>query len=178
MDACSLLETPLGSFQLRRAMEGEEKIMFQLLTAVAEDMVIQQRNQWIPDMFSMDLMREYLKEREVWILYDNDTPAGMFTLQDSDPAYWGERNHPDYSYLHRFAILPQYRGMELGSRMIDFAENRSKQQKKRGLRLDCVSHLPSLNEYYQGLGYHFVAAQQLTNRTVHLYEKSWVDMTS
>ena len=39
--------------------------------------------------FSLDLMEQYLAEREVFILWHEDEAAGMFTLQYGDPDYWG-----------------------------------------------------------------------------------------
>lgn len=167
------LETDRGLFELGLAqLEHKEEMLF-IFKSTAELMVKQGLNQWTPDLFSLELMEEYLKEREVFLLIHEDKPVGIFTLQDSDPSYWGERNDNRFSYLHRLAVLPNYRGLNLGQSMIQFAEYRAISKGKLGIRLDCVSHLEGLNVFYRRQGYEFVAKQNMGTREVHLYEKQF-----
>lgn len=172
-DVLKQIQTGKGTFELGFACSGHQEEMLRILRATAEQMVKDGRNQWIPDLFSLELMDEYLREREVILLRHEDQPAGMFTLQESDASYWGERNDTRYYYLHRLAVLPVYRGLELGNRMIEFGEMHAAQKGKTGLRLDCVTHLDTLNAYYHRLGYRFIAEQNLGSRIVNLYEKTF-----
>ncbi|WP_106767735.1 GNAT family N-acetyltransferase [Paenibacillus faecalis] len=166
-------ETGQGHFVLGLAgQEHREELLF-ILRQTAERMVEEGLNQWTPSLFTPSLLDEYLAEREVFLLRSGDEPAGMFTLQDSDPSYWKERNDIRFAYLHRLAVLPAYRGFDLGTRMIRFGEKRAMRQGKLGLRLDCVSHLDGLNQYYRRQGYRFVAKQDMGIREVHLYEKTF-----
>lgn len=165
------LETAQGDFELGLAeSEHREELMF-ILRSTAEQMVKEGLNQWTPSLFTSELLDEYLAEREVFLLRFDDKPCGMFTLQESDPSYWGERNDSRFGYLHRLAVLPAYRGLNLGTKMVQYGEERVMKQGKLGLRLDCVSHLEGLNQFYQRQGYRFIAKQNMGNRKVHLYEK-------
>ena len=166
-------ETEKGTFEITLAHAVHKEAMLHILTETAEQMLKDGLNQWVPSLFTLELMDEYLNEREVFLLQYEGKPAGMFTLQDSDPSYWGERNDNHFGYLHRLAVLPAYRGLALGTAMIRFGEKRIKDQGKLGLRLDCVSHLESLNRFYSRQGYQFVAKQNMGTRDVHLYEKRW-----
>ncbi|QCT02801.1 GCN5-related N-acetyltransferase [Paenibacillus algicola] len=172
-NSTAFIETSSGVFTLAPAEAGEEGMMLQVLVSTAEEMVRQARHQWTPALFDLNLMEQYLSERSVFLLKHEGEPAGMFTIQESDPSYWQDRNDTRYHYLHRLAVLPRYRGFELGRQMIAFAERRSREQGKAGLRLDCVTHLQGLNDYYLRLGYQFVAMQDMGGRTVNLYQKQW-----
>ncbi|KKO51362.1 GNAT family N-acetyltransferase [Paenibacillus sp. DMB20] len=170
-EAIDQFETSKGMFDIGLARIEHREEMLNILQTTAEQMVREGRNQWTPSIFSPALMDEYLREREVFLLRNRGQSVGMFTLQGSDPSYWAERNDTRFAYLHRLAILPPYRGLGLGTKMIAFAELRAADQGKIGLRLDCVSHLEGLNAYYRGLGYRFIAKQGMGSRYVHLYEK-------
>lgn len=165
------IETEKGHFDIGLAQAEDKEDMLLIFQETAELMVEQGLNQWTPSIFSLSLMEEYLAEREVFLLKFEGKPVGIFTLQDSDPSYWGDRNDNRYDYLHRLAVRPEYRGLNLGQAMIQFGENRVKGKGKRGLRLDCVSHLESLNQFYSRQGYEFVDKQNMGTREVHLYEK-------
>lgn len=172
-DVIEQIQTGKGIFELGVACSGHQEEMLHILRATAEQMVKDGRNQWIPELFSLELMDEYLRDREVILLRHEDQPAGMFTLQESDASYWRERNDTRYCYLHRLAVLPAYRGLQLGNRMIAFGENHAARKGKAGLRLDCVTHLDTLNAYYQRQGYCFIAEQDMGGRIVNLYEKTF-----
>lgn len=174
MESAAMFSTEQGRFELRRAEAVHAGEMLALLTEAAEVMEQQGRKQWSPSLFSLDLMEQYLAEREVFILWHEDEAAGMFTLQYRDPDYWGKRDDPSYGYLHRLTVRSAYRGLELGNQMISFAESYLVSQGKRGFRLDCVSHLPTLNRFYQRQGFQFVAEQDMGGRIVNLYEKTFV----
>ncbi|MGM1044652.1 MAG: GNAT family N-acetyltransferase [Bacillota bacterium] len=164
-------ETVQGTFELGLAESEHKEELLCILRSTAEQMVKEGLNQWTPSLFTSALLDEYLTEREVFLLRFDDKPAGMFTLQESDPSYWGKRNDTRFGYLHRLAVLPVYRGLNLGTTMIRFGEERVRRQGKLGLRLDCVSHLERLNQFYQRQGYQFVDKQNMGTRKVHLYEK-------
>ncbi|WP_245640110.1 GNAT family N-acetyltransferase [Paenibacillus dakarensis] len=164
-------ETGQGFFSLCLAGQEDKNDMLYILRETAELMVRDGLNQWTPSLFSLELMEEYVTEREVFLLKFDHKPAGLFTLQDSDPAYWGERNDQRFLYLHRLAVLPGFRGLQLGQKMIRFAEERAGNKEKIGLRLDCVSHLEGLNQFYKRQGFEFIAKQSMGKRFVHLYEK-------
>jgi GNAT superfamily N-acetyltransferase len=147
--------------------------MLLLLKEAAEVMEQEGRRQWSPSLFSLELMQQYLAEREVFILWHEGEAAGMFTLQYGDAAYWGDRDDPGFGYLHRLTVRSSYRGLELGAKMISFAEAYLLSKGRRGFRLDCVSHLPTLNQFYQRQGFQFVAEQDMGGRFVNLYEKTF-----
>ncbi|ANA82231.1 GCN5-related N-acetyltransferase [Paenibacillus vortex V453] len=171
--ALATFSTGRGRFELGLAEEENAGEMLLLLKEAAEVMEQEGRRQWSPSLFSLELMQQYLAEREVFILWHEGEAAGMFTLQYGDAAYWGDRDDPGFGYLHRLTVRSSYRGLELGAKMISFAEAYLLSKGRRGFRLDCVSHLPTLNQFYQRQGFQFVAEQDMGGRFVNLYEKTF-----
>jgi len=169
--ALKIFNTAKGSFQLGPAVQEDAEAMLSLLRETAELMVKQGLGQWTPSLFTMELMQQYLAEREVFLLRHHGDAAGMFTLQYGDPSYWGEQDDPSFGYLHRLTVRPNFRGLSLGAGMLSFAEEKLRAEGRAGFRLDCVSHLPGLNQFYVSQGFQFVAEQDLGGRIVNLYEK-------
>lgn len=161
---------------IREAVRSDADIVAEMLREAAEVMVSRGAEQWKPEMFSVETVLEYFGSRRILLLTSDGNPAGLFTLQDSDPAYWQELNDERYLYLHRLTVRPEYRGLDYGGEMLHYAEKEAARLGKRGLRLDCVAHLPSLNAYYQRSGFRFVAERDLNRsvggRYVNLYEKT------
>ncbi|MEJ8307273.1 GNAT family N-acetyltransferase [Saccharibacillus sacchari] len=161
---------------IREAVLSDADILAEMLREAAEIMVKSGVEQWKPEMFSREAVLEYFKSRRLFLLIADGNPAGLFTLQDSDPAYWQELNDEGYLYLHRLTVRPEYRGLDYGGEMLRYAEAEARKSNKRGLRLDCVAHLPGLNAYYRRSGFQFIAERDLNRsvggRYVNLYEKT------
>ncbi|MCQ4085575.1 GNAT family N-acetyltransferase [Saccharibacillus sp. JS10] len=164
-----------SSLAIREASVSDAPILVEMLQEAAQAMVEQGIEQWKPEMFNEKTVSEYFVSRRVFILEKEHQAAGLFTLQNSDPSYWEELNDEDYLYLHRLTVRSAYRGLHYGEFMISFAEQEAIRLHKRGLRLDCVKHLPTLNEYYRRCGFQWIAERDLKRsvggRYVNLYEK-------
>ncbi|OWA37377.1 hypothetical protein B9G55_04760 [Saccharibacillus sp. O16] len=160
---------------IRKAQPVDARMLADMMREAAVVMVEKGIEQWKPEMFTVETVQTYFDTRQIFMLMVADHPAGLFTLQESDPAYWAERNDDRYLYLHRLTVRPVYRGRDYGGLMLRFAEEEAMRRGKRGLRLDCVAHLPSLNRFYVRSGFELVAKQDLKReiggRYVHLYEK-------
>lgn len=127
--------------------------------------------QWTPGQFKEEDIADYFTARQVYIAMDGEVVAGMFTLQFSDPQYWGSKNDDSYAYLHRLVVASSYRGNGLGKYMLKQAVDIAKELGCNGLRFDTVAHNIKLNRYYQSLGYHYMGTNDMGNgRLVNLYE--------
>lgn len=164
-----------AGLRIREAKRDEAGLLANLMREAAQVMVDRGIEQWKPDMFDAETVRGYFDTRRIFLLTADERPAGLFTLQERDPAYWADADDDRYLYLHRLTVRPEYRGRDYGGYMLRFAEEEVVRSGKRGLRLDCVAHLPSLNAYYIRSGFRFVAERDLKRevggRYVNLYEK-------
>lgn len=167
MDA---VETAQGTLTVTLAGENDLDEARQLLVEAANWMQENGVKQWNPQQFTPELIRSYYEEREIYMLHASGETVAMFTLQDSDPDYWGDRNIPGYSYLHRLTIRLPYRGRGMGGDILRYAAKRSKALQRTGLRLDCWNQNLKLNRLYQSLGFQPQGTGSLNGREFNLYQ--------
>ncbi|MFF2911314.1 GNAT family N-acetyltransferase [Paenibacillus sp. NPDC057934] len=154
----------------RVGVDRTEDIL-RMLKAAAQWMVDNGIRQWSPDQFTAKEIAGYFDEREVYLALDGETPVGLFTLQFSDPQYWGNKNNDAFAYLHRLTVAGPYRGSGLGEQMIMFAAKQALRLGHKGLRLDTVAHNVKLNRYYQSLGFRYQGTNDAGGgRLVNLYQ--------
>ncbi|MDT3424709.1 RimJ/RimL family protein N-acetyltransferase [Paenibacillus forsythiae] len=166
------IHTPLGSLNVIRADSGMTGEVLRLLREAAQWMRDNGLTQWRPEQFEEEEIRNYFKEREVYIAMHGDTAAGMFTLQSGDPQYWGRRNNESFAYLHRLAVAMPFRGAGLGGKLLKFAAETATASGRRGLRLDTIADNVKLNRYYQSQGFRYMGTNDVGGgRLVNLYEE-------
>lgn len=85
------------------------------------------------------------------------------TLQTIEP----ETREGEY-YLDSMAILPAYRGMEIGRRLIEFAIQESSKQSYDSVTLIVSQEKPHLQSYYQSIGFEPFGEMDLFD---HLYNR-------
>ncbi|WP_211747826.1 GNAT family N-acetyltransferase [Paenibacillus sp. Marseille-Q4541] len=160
-----------GLIRLVQATPAQTADIVALLVEAAEWMVENELKHWTPDLFTEDSVRAYFNDRDVYVAYFNETPVGLFTLQGSDPSYWGPLNDEAFGYLHRLTVSRSYRKRGLSLWMLNAAEEIVLAAGKKGLRLDCITHSPKLNEFYQGQGFIHQGVTDMGVRVVNLYQR-------
>ncbi|MCM3783839.1 GNAT family N-acetyltransferase [Neobacillus mesonae] len=160
-----------GTLLLIKATPDETNDILTLLKEAAEWMVASKLKHWTPDMFTEESVRTYFDDRDIYVAYLNDTPAGLFTLQGSDPSYWGPLNDERYGYLHRLTVRQSFRKRGISEWLLNTAEEIVLSQGKKALRLDCITHSPKLNAFYQSLGFKHQGVTDMGVRVVNLYER-------
>lgn len=169
----NLLVSAKGNrFQIRAAELADAETIYSMLTEAARWMENSGIKQWTERQFSLAEVQGYFSNRTPYIAFDGEVPAGMFTLQSSDPDYWKKRNDQQYYYLHRLVVRGPYRSTGLGTALLNWAVRKSAADHKRGLRLDCRASNDKLNSYYQGQGFQFQGVTEKELTLFHLYERS------
>ncbi|WP_410768645.1 GNAT family N-acetyltransferase [Fontibacillus sp. BL9] len=171
-ESLDTIETTAGVFQIALADKNDSELVRNLLIEAANWMASSGIKQWNPEQFTEEVISSYFVNRDIYLLLraDNHEPAGLFTLQTSDPDYWGELNDEGYNYLHRLTVRPDYRGHDLGRKLIYWAAKRSRSLGRIGLRFDCWNENRKLNPYYRDLGMEEQALGELNGRQYILYE--------
>ncbi|WP_164515123.1 GNAT family N-acetyltransferase [Paenibacillus lentus] len=164
------IHTPYGSFAIVSAIPSHKVIVREMLIEAAEWMAGIGVQQWIPQQFTIEEINRYFAEREIYLLIREEQPVGMFTLQTSDPEYWGALNEEGFSYLHRLTVRSSWRGKQLGSAMIEWAAKRTKQLNRGVLRLDCWDGNEKLNRMYESIGFVRKGSGEKQGRGYNLYE--------
>lgn len=162
--------TPHGLFDIVLADPSHKSVVREMLIEAAEWMAEIGVQQWNPLQFTTDEIDRYFIEREVYLLIREEQPVGMFTLQSSDPEYWGALNEEGCSYLHRLTVRSPWRGKQLGRAMIKWAAKRTKQLNRKVLRLDCWDGNVKLNRMYESMGFLRKGSGEKQGRGYNLYE--------
>ncbi|GGA25210.1 GNAT family N-acetyltransferase [Paenibacillus physcomitrellae] len=158
-------------FTLVQASSDSVDNVRKLLIEAAEWMQEKGINQWRPEQFTEDEVRSYFSRRIVYIAFDGEKPAGMFTLQSSDPGYWKSMDDPNYYYLHRLTVSVPYRHCGLGQSFLDWTMDKTVKDGKKGLRLDCRRNNEVLNLYYQNQGFAYMGISEQQDHFANLYER-------
>jgi ribosomal protein S18 acetylase RimI-like enzyme len=130
----------------------EIKKTLTILNLIALDLKsknISQWTQWIkPKSSDIQWIEEKINNCCFFFIKENDSIIGMFSLSDSDEKYWGKQDEKS-KYLHSLSILPEYKGKQLGEKVILKIKSELINSDYKYLRLDCISTNQVLKNYYQ-----------------------------
>lgn len=107
---------------------------------------------------------------EVFLAYLDGEAVGTFSLQCSDPDFWGEQQD-DALYLHKLATRHCVRGRGVGLAMLRWAEQYTRDRGKTYLRLDTLATNHILCRYYEQAGYIDRGTIETPHFLARLFEK-------
>lgn len=136
-----------------RAAAGDVDLMAGILDEAALWLESRGFPGW-PRPFPVSWIRAGMLVGTCYIAWDGPMPVGTFTLQRTDPTFWGERadERPGHAlYLHRLAVRRSHKG--LGRALLDLAEDMTRRSGTVCLRLDCVAADSGICAYYAAAGF-------------------------
>ncbi|CAD2221435.1 Acetyltransferase (GNAT) family, putative [Angomonas deanei] len=103
-------------------------------------------NNWIP--FERERVIREMKEGIQYKIIDDASGevAGVFIIEESDPAIWGERDKDPSFYIHRITTNPQFRGNNLVSLIVNYLKENA--DGKSYIRMDTKNGNEKLIRYY------------------------------
>ncbi|CAD2221437.1 Acetyltransferase (GNAT) family, putative [Angomonas deanei] len=72
--------------------------------------------------------------------------AGIFLVEENDPAIWGERDKDPSFYIHRICTDPKFRGNNLVNLIVAYLKEHA--EGKKYLRMDTKNGNEKLIQYY------------------------------
>ena len=162
-----------GRIRVLTAGAGEVDLVAGILDEAALWLESRGLGQW-PRPFPVEWIRSGLAVGTCYLAWDGLMPVGTFSLQPTDPAFWGERPNepPNYAmYLHRLAVRRSHRG--LGRSLLDYAQVLTRMSGAVCLRLDCMAANPRIRTYYEAAGFEHRGDVDVRGRLwrASLYEK-------
>ncbi len=126
---------------------------------------------WKPGEFSRQTFLDQISRGEVYLASVDRIIVGTFTLQWSDPFWWGEKL-PDAGYFHKFGVRPSFAGRGVGLEMLKWAEDKARNGGKKFFRLNCIAADRKIRDYYEKAG--FIHQGDVMGRLAlaSLYEKA------
>ncbi|AMM16043.1 GCN5 family acetyltransferase [Burkholderia sp. PAMC 28687] len=132
------------------------------------------------DGFSETWVLDSLSRRDVYVVEQDGTPVGTFSLDWNDEAHWGPQE-PDAGYVHGICVRKGFNGRGLGSVAIDWCAGKVSAFNRRFVRLDCDVGNAKLCAYYESLGFNRVGLKPTPDSGANiwsLYEKSVLQLSS
>jgi ribosomal protein S18 acetylase RimI-like enzyme len=156
----------------RRALSADRDVVQKLYyDAVEWISAAKGLRQWRREAFNDANIVRMIEETEMYIVNLHGEIAGAFYIQWHRDEVWGELYHDDAGYIHRLVTARKWKGRGLGSRMLDWAEERIMANGRSWLRLDCMADNPSLNRYYASLGMTYRDRVDAGRWSASLYER-------
>ncbi|QTH45668.1 GNAT family N-acetyltransferase [Cohnella sp. LGH] len=164
---------------VERAEPEDTTEIMRLLANTAEWLLRKGSTQWNALLRGEDSHNtpEAVNRGEVYIFRDDGKIAGMVILMEQpnswDRHLWaGKAEDGAAIYLHRLAVNRKYAGRDVGKQIMQWTESFVPEQLHKGIiRLDCLSSIPALNEFYRNLNYDFVGEGVNSSGTYSMYEK-------
>jgi ribosomal protein S18 acetylase RimI-like enzyme len=95
----------------------------------------------------------------------------VFSIQYSDPFIWRERDKDTAIYLHRIVVNPNFRGMRLFEKVLNWAKRHATENRINYIRMDTWADNKKIIDYYLGYGFMFIE-NFTTSDTMELPEQN------
>lgn len=104
--------------------------------------------------------KEILEKRQFKIVIDGKI-ACIWAITYNDAIIWEERDIEPSIYLHRIVTNPDFRGLKMLKKVIEWAKNFALENKKQFIRLDTFNENKALVNYYIQNGFDYLGFMQM-----------------
>lgn len=113
--------------------------------------------QWNEHYPSLETLSIDIEKQELFIFSEEEKIKAIVVLSsEMDEVYktvtWNINTGKNL-YVHRLAVLPDFWGMGLGQKMMDFVEDFARKNKYDSVRLDTFSQNKRNQRFYESRGY-------------------------
>ncbi len=116
---------------------------------------------WTEEQVSVEGLKSSYRIEESLIAQQKNRPIGCMFLLESDPYFWPEIEDGSSLFLHKLAVLREFKGKGIGNQMLEWASQYAKRRGKSWLRLDCHGGRPKLRKLYESCGFSLVDRKPL-----------------
>ncbi|WP_448162855.1 GNAT family N-acetyltransferase [Bacillus mobilis] len=152
-------------YTIRIATENESDSIITLLKEVAEWLQHKEVDQWqylLGGEATAEIL-EGIREKYTYVVMKEDAIVGTVTVSPKqnewDERIFGKEEVSDSLYIHRFAVKRKYKGSGIGEWILRWVEE-NVQYEKEFLKLDCVGHNRTLNDFYKRNGFEYVGSTE------------------
>lgn len=140
--------------------KGEEKDItevFQLLQDCGKFMSINGLEQWNEYYPTIDLVENDVANQSIFCKVTDNHIAGVITLDGNQSPEYADVNwqivNKKVAVIHRMAVSPNFQRQGIARELMDFAENKAKEEGYECIRLDAYSYNSSALNIYKNRGY-------------------------
>ncbi|MGE7884806.1 GNAT family N-acetyltransferase [Bacillus sp. NPDC094077] len=150
-------------YTIRIASEEESDNVITLLKEVAQWLQDKEVNQWqyLLGVEATAEILEGIREKYTYVVMKEDEIVGTVTVSPKqnkwDEYIFGKEEVSNSLYIHRFAVKREYKGNGIGEWVLRWVEENVRRDKNY-LKLDCVGHNRTLNDFYKKNGFAYVGS--------------------
>ena len=148
---------------IRIATEEESDSIITLLKEVAEWLQYKEVDQWqylLGGEATAEIL-ECIREKYTYVVMKENEIVGTVAVSPKqnewDERIFGKAEVSDSLYIHRFAVKREYKGNGIGEWILKWVEE-NVQYDKEYLKLDCVGHNRTLNDFYKSSGFDYIGS--------------------
>ncbi|PEP05374.1 GNAT family N-acetyltransferase [Bacillus wiedmannii] len=157
--------TTVKEYTIRIATEAESDSIITLLKEVAKWLQHKEVNQWqylLGEEATAEIL-ECIREKYTYVVTEEDEIVGTVTVSPKqnewDERIFGKEEVFNSLYIHRFAVKRKYKGNGIGEWILQWIDE-NVQCDKEFLKLDCVGHNRTLNDFYKRNGFEYVGSTE------------------
>ncbi|PHD55321.1 GNAT family N-acetyltransferase [Bacillus wiedmannii] len=152
-------------YTIRTAIEEESDSIIALLKEVAEWLQHKEVDQWqylLGGEARAEIL-ECIREKYTYVVTKKGEIVGTVTVSpkqnERDERIFGKEEVSNSLYIHRFAVKRKYKGNGIGEWILQWIDE-NVQCDKEFLKLDCVGHNRTLNDFYKRNGFEYVGSTE------------------
>ncbi|PGK31806.1 GNAT family N-acetyltransferase [Bacillus anthracis] len=155
--------TTVKGYTIRIATEAESDSIIKLLKEVAQWLQHKEVDQWqylLGEEATAEIL-EGIREKYTYVVMKEEEIIGTVTVSPKqnewDEYIFGKEEASNSLYIHRFAVKRKYKGNGIGEWILQWVEE-NVQHDKEYLKLDCVGHNRTLNDFYKQCGFEYIGS--------------------
>ncbi len=158
----------------RKATYEDKESLRQILNDAINFKLSKNDEAWGSDQWTDKEINAVIELGNTYLVSMDNKDIGCVDLIWEDKYNWGDELGTDNSagYLHRLAILTQYKCQGLDSKVIEWISSQVKANKRQFIRLDCHKSNKPLCHYYERLGFELVNTKNPKNTHAAYYQKA------
>lgn len=162
----------------KKANKNELDKIFEIYKTCRKDLANKGIVQWDENYPTRQLIKEAINERNLYKIEEGKNLIGTFILNSKVDQYWKKIKwqSDDFLGLHLLAIKPDYQEKGFGKKVLEFCEQRAKEEGYESVHLDVFSKNPAALKLYKSNGYKKVGElyfdfKPADNRIYYCFEK-------
>jgi ribosomal protein S18 acetylase RimI-like enzyme len=142
---------------IRQSKKEDAVMLMAVIRAASSAMLAKDIDQWDEVYPNFDVLKKDIGNGELFVLEEDGALKGMVVLNEFQDKEYAD---VDWRYtvgkqlvVHRLCVHPEFQGMGVAKRLMDFAENYAQKNGYSSIRLDCFTQNPTSVALYTKLEY-------------------------
>lgn len=161
------------TFSITQASPSDSKDIHKIMSSCTKWLSDKGMDHWI-GVYSFEKIKERINWKIVYFIRENEKTVGTITLIKEKPSHfkcWKDLNAEGICIMG-LAVDPKHMKKGYATKLIEYAENKAKQENIKYIRFDAISEYENLIKFYINRGYKIVGTKQITNTYKgHFFEK-------